>query len=120
MPGSVCSADQVAAETADADKLVSAWLAALTREGLLRAGEAPDPAAFTAALYAYLAKTPALLISVSLAEAAGELRSQNMPGTTTEYPNWRVPLCGPDGAPILLEDLAESDTVRAVARAVAR
>ena len=110
----------VAAETADADKLVSAWLAALTREGLLRAGEAPDPAAFTAALYAYLAKTPALLISVSLAEAAGELRSQNMPGTTTEYPNWRVPLCGPDGAPILLEDLAESDTVRAVARAVAR
>jgi 4-alpha-glucanotransferase len=110
----------IAAERADANKLVSAWLAALTREGLLQAGEAPDPVAFTAALYAYLAKTPALLISVSLAEAAGELRAQNMPGTTTEYPNWCVPLCGPDGAPVLLEDLAGSDAVRAVVSAVAR
>jgi 4-alpha-glucanotransferase len=110
----------IAAERADANKLVSAWLAALTREGLLQAGAAPDPVAFTAALYAYLAKTPALLISVSLAEAAGELRAQNMPGTTTEYPNWCVPLCGPDGAPVLLEDLAGSEAVRAVISAVAR
>jgi 4-alpha-glucanotransferase len=109
-----------AAERADSDKLVSSWLAALAREGLLRPGETPDPAGFTTALYGYLARTPALLVSVSLAEAAGERRSQNMPGTTNEYPNWRLPLCGPDGTPIMLEDLAESDSVRAVAQAVAR
>jgi 4-alpha-glucanotransferase len=71
------------------------------------------------ALYGYLAKTPALMIGVSLAEAVGERHSQNMPGTTTEYPNWRMPLCGPDGEPVLLEDLPSIPLVRAVAGAVA-
>jgi 4-alpha-glucanotransferase len=42
-----------------------------------------------------------------------------MPGTCDEYPNWKLPLCGPDGQPVLLEDLATSDRVRAVARAAA-
>ena len=73
--------------------------------------------AFTAALYGYLARTPALLIGVNLAEAAGETRSQNMPGTSTEYPNWMLPLCGPYGEPVLLEDLSASARVRAVAEA---
>jgi len=104
-------------ERAEADKAVDAWLAALAREGLLAPDTRPDPDTFTAALYGYLAKTPALLIGVSLAEAAGERRSQNMPGTVNEYPNWRLPLCGPDGEPVLLEDLPSSDRVRAVARA---
>jgi 4-alpha-glucanotransferase len=40
-----------------------------------------------------------------------------MPGTHDEYPNWKLPLCGPDGTPVLLEDLATSARVRAVARA---
>jgi 4-alpha-glucanotransferase len=70
------------------------------------------------ALYAYLAKTPAKLIGVNLAEAAGETRSQNMPGTCDEYPNWKLPLCGPDGEPVMLEDLAASRRVQAVAAAV--
>ena len=59
----------------------------------------PTADEFTVALYGYLAKTPALLIGVNLAEAAGETRSQNMPGTCDEYPNWKLPLCGPDGEP---------------------
>jgi 4-alpha-glucanotransferase len=105
-------------ERAEADKSVDAWLAALVREGLLPPGQRPDAAAFTAALYGYLAKTPALLIGVSLAEAVGERRSQNMPGTTTEYPNWRVPLGGPDGDPVFLDDLPAHPGVRAVARSV--
>ena len=37
---------------------------------------------------------PAMLVGVSLAEAAGERRPQNMPGTVDEYPNWRIPLAG--------------------------
>jgi 4-alpha-glucanotransferase len=69
------------------------------------------------ALYGYLAKTPATLIGVNLAEAVGETRSQNMPGTCDEYPNWKLPLCGPDGAPVLLEDLATSPLVQSVAQA---
>jgi 4-alpha-glucanotransferase len=106
-----------AEERAEADKALEAWLGALAREGLLAPGTRPDADTFTVALYAYLARTPALLIGVNLAEAAGERRSQNMPGTTTEYPNWRLPLCGPDGSPVLLEDLPSSDRIRAAARA---
>ncbi len=106
-------------ERAEADKALAAWFGALAREGLLPPGTWPGADAFTVALYGYLARTPALLIGVSLAEAAGERRAQNMPGTVTEYPNWQLPLCGPDGEPVLLDDLPASGRVRAVARAAA-
>ena len=104
-------------ERAESDRTVNDWIAALVSEGLLPSDKRPSADEFTVALYGYLAKTPAKLIGVNLAEAAGETRSQNMPGTCDEYPNWKLPLCGPDGEPVLLEDLATSDRVRAVARA---
>ena len=107
-----------AEERAEAAQAVGDWLRALVGEGLLPDTN-PGPDAFTVALYGYLAKTPALMIGVSLAEAVGERRSQNMPGTTTEYPNWRLPLCGPDGEPVLLEDIPAIPLVGAVAGAVA-
>ena len=108
-----------AEERAAAERAVGEWLGALVQEGLLPPDVRPDADSFTAALYGYLARTPALLIGVSLAEAAGERRSQNMPGTITEYPNWRLPLCGPDGSPVLLDDLPSSARVCTVARAAA-
>jgi 4-alpha-glucanotransferase len=104
-------------ERAESDRTVNDWIAALVSEGLLPSDKRPSADEFTVALYGYLAKTPAKLIGVNLAEAAGETRSQNIPGTCDEYPNWKLPLCGPDGEPVLLEDLAASDRVRAVARA---
>jgi 4-alpha-glucanotransferase len=104
-------------ERAESDRTVGDWIGALVSEGLLPSDKRPSADEFTVALYGYLAKTPAKLIGVNLAEAAGETRSQNMPGTCEEYPNWKLPLCGPDGEPVLLEDLATSDRVRAVARA---
>jgi 4-alpha-glucanotransferase len=110
-------AEERAAAHADAAR----WLAMLAREGLLPGAASPSaPTAeeFTVALYAYLTRTPAMLIGVSLAEAAGERRPQNMPGTVDEYPNWRIPLTGRDGEPVLLEDLPAHRGVRAVARAV--
>ncbi|HEX4289566.1 MAG TPA: 4-alpha-glucanotransferase [Trebonia sp.] len=111
-----------AQERAEAAKLVDDWIAALVGQGLLPASAAlvrPSADEFTVALYGYLALTPALMIGVNLAEAAGEVRPQNMPGTSTEYPNWKLPLCGPSGEPVLLEDLALDDRVRRVARAAA-
>jgi 4-alpha-glucanotransferase len=107
-----------AAERADAGRTVDDWIGACVSQGLLPAGRRPTADEFTVALYGYLAKTPARLIGVNLAEAVGETRSQNMPGTCDEYPNWKLPLCGPEGEPVLLEDLATSDHVRKVARAV--
>jgi 4-alpha-glucanotransferase len=105
-----------AAARADADR----WVTMLAREGLLpgASGTHPSPEQFTVALYDYLTRTPALLIGVSLADAAGERRPQNMPGTVDEYPNWRIPLTDSEGKPVLLEDLPAHPGVRAVAEAV--
>ena len=53
------------------------WIGALVAQGLLPEGERPSADAFTTALYGYLARTPALMIGVNLAEAAGETRSRS-------------------------------------------
>ena len=110
-------AEERAAAHAEMDR----WLAMLAREDLLpqpARTRGPSPEEFTVALYAYLTRTPAVLIGVSLAEAAGERRPQNMPGTVDEYPNWRIPLADADGQPVLLDDLPAHAGVRAVAQAV--
>ena len=57
------------------------------------------------ALHAFILQTPSALLGVALADAVGERRTQNQPGTADEYPNWRIPLCGPDGEAVLLDDL---------------
>ena len=107
-----------AVERSAAAAAVSAWRDTLAGQGLLPAGRDPAPAEFTTALYAYLARTPAALIGVSLTDAIGDRRPQNMPGTISEYPNWRVPLCDGEGRAVLLEDLPGRRDVRAVATAV--
>ncbi len=108
-------------ERLDAAAAVAAWRDMLAGMGLLpaaAAGGSPDIAEMTAALYGFLARTPARLISVSLADAVGDRRPQNMPGTSDEYPNWRLPLTDFDGRAVLLEDLAACPGVEAAARAV--
>ncbi|MCV7049482.1 4-alpha-glucanotransferase [Mycobacterium heidelbergense] len=92
--------DELAADRAE----LEAWMAELRRVGLLGEGE-DDPEHVVLALYRYLARTPSRLLGVALPDAVGDRRTQNQPGTTDEYPNWRVPLTGPDGRPVLLEDL---------------
>jgi 4-alpha-glucanotransferase len=105
-------------ERADAEQTMAAWRDALAREGLLPAGGSPGLADQVVALYAYLARTPSALIGVSLPDAVGQRRPQNVPGTTGEYPNWRIPLADGDGRPVLLEDLAGHPGLRAIAAAV--
>ena len=62
-------------------------------------------------------RTPqAVLASPAVdADAVGDRRTQNQPGTLDEYPNWRVPLTGPDGRPMLLEEVFTSARVAALA-----
>ena len=107
-----------AEERAAAHAEMAGWLTMLAGQGLLPRQARPSPEEFTTALYGYLTRTPAVLIGVSLADAAGERRPQNMPGTVDEYPNWRIPLTGADGSPVLLDDLPAHRGVRAVADAV--
>ena len=92
-----------AEEFADHDTEQAAWLAELRRVGVL--GAQADEQDVVVALYRYLCRTPSRLLALALTDAVGEHRTQNQPGTTDEYPNWRVPLAGPDGAPMLLEDV---------------
>lgn len=70
------------------------------------------------ALYAFTALTPSTLLGVALVDAVGERRTQNQPGTVDEYPNWRVPLAGPDGRPVLIDDLPANERFAALVRAI--
>jgi len=108
----------VETERAAAAQTLAHWQSALQRDGLLsHGGPPPGPAEFTVALYGFLSLTPSLLIGVSLADGVGDVRTQNIPGTSTEYPNWQIPLCDADGQAVLIEDLGQiallADTVTA-------
>jgi len=103
-------------EVDEADR--SAWLAEVRSRGLLPADA--DVERTVRALHEYIALTPARLLCVALVDAVGDRRTQNQPGTTNEYPNWRVPLSGPDGKPMLLEDVMQSARVVALADTVRR
>jgi 4-alpha-glucanotransferase len=99
---------------------LASWLAELRRVGLLGddvdVQDGPEPVVL--ALYRYLGRTPSRLLGVALTDAVGDRRTQNQPGTTDEYPNWRVPLTGPDGRPVLLEDVFTDRRAATLAEAV--
>lgn len=96
-------------ELADDRAAQAAWLSELRRVGLLPTqddpGAEPDADTVILALHRYLGRTPSKLLALSLADAVGDLKTQNQPGTSDEYPNWRVPLRGPDGRQRLVEDV---------------
>ncbi len=96
---------------------------ARTAWGEVVAGDDPaghDAALRTAveALYGYLARSRARLINVALTDLVGDRRIQNQPGTAWEYPNWRIPLSGPDGRPVLLESALADGRAAALAAVV--
>jgi 4-alpha-glucanotransferase len=103
-------------EMADDQAWQEEWLAELRRVGLL--GAEADEEDVTLALYRYLGRTRSRLLALALTDAVGEHRTQNQPGTTDEYPNWRVPLAGPDGAPLLLEDIVTDRRAALLAEAL--
>lgn len=70
------------------------------------------------ALHRYLAQAPSRLLGVSLVDCVGERRIQNQPGTSTEYPNWRVPLADAAGHPVSVEDIASDARTARLLRAV--
>jgi len=106
-------AEEAAADAAEQDAL----LGSVRERGLLRAGAGSRET--VEALHRLVAATPARLVGVALTDAVGDLRAQNQPGTSREYPNWRLPLTDADGRPVLLEDVATAERVRSLARAVA-
>ena len=88
----------------------------LVERGLLRPGAPRSDV--VEALHRFLSWTPAKLLGVAVPDLTGDQRTMNQPGTDEEYPNWRLPLAGPDGKPVLLEDLMTSRWARRLARCV--
>jgi 4-alpha-glucanotransferase len=80
----------------------------LEDEGVLAPGERSVPA-IVAALYGFLARTPAMLVAATLEDALEAPDRPNVPGTTDQRPNWSLPL------PVLLDDLAADPRVRRLA-----
>lgn len=76
----------------------------LRAEGLLEPGD--DVERTVIALHQHLARTPSLLLGVSLVDCVGESRIQNQPGTDEEHPNWRIPLADAEGRAVDVDDLA--------------
>ncbi len=105
-------ADEIAADEAER----GAWTDELRSRGLLDSD--PSVEETVRALHEYLTLTPARLLNVALPDAVGDRRTQNQPGTTDEYPNWRVPLAGPAGEPMMLEDVLRSSRARSLATVV--
>ncbi|MFH8252864.1 4-alpha-glucanotransferase [Microbacterium sp. B2969] len=103
-----------AAAAAERDRM----LATLRERGLI--GAEASEQQIVEALHVLLTASPSLLLGVALVDAVGERRVQNQPGTHREYPNWQVPLAGPDGRAVLIEDLATDDRFAGLTRTVDR
>jgi 4-alpha-glucanotransferase len=97
----------------------SSWVRLLVERGWLPAGAEHDVDAVVLALHRALAATPSRLLGVALTDVVGDVRAMNQPGTDDEYPNWRYPLAGGDGSPVLLEDLFTLARAQQLADAVA-
>jgi 4-alpha-glucanotransferase len=105
-------------ELASHERDLAAWLHALRERGLI--GADADTDSVVEGLHRYLAQSPSRLLAISLADAVGDRRAQNQPGTDQEYPNWRVPLCDAAGSPVLVEDLGAVPLLARLVATVAR
>ncbi|NOV96704.1 4-alpha-glucanotransferase [Isoptericola halotolerans] len=95
----------------------NAAVAVLAGQGLV--SDNPSEREVVEALHRYLRRSAAALVGVQLVDAVGERRSQNQPGTDTEYPNWKVPLGDSAGNVVLVEDLFDNARLRSLFAAVA-
>jgi 4-alpha-glucanotransferase len=95
-------------EQADQEEQRDSLCRLLEDEGLLAPGER-SVEAIVAALYGFLARTPAMLVAATLEDAVEAPDRPNVPGTIDQRPNWSLPL------PVLLDDLAADPRVRRLA-----
>jgi len=89
---------------------------ALRERGLV--GDQPSERELVEALHRFLLAAPSVLVGVSLADAVGERRAQNQPGTDREYPNWRVPLADSAARLVGVDELFEHQRLRSLVAAL--
>jgi 4-alpha-glucanotransferase len=97
---------QLARQRSDRERDRNLMIRALAANGMLQDVPADDASRVPAmthdlccAIYRYLSASPSKLLLVSLDDMIGTLDQQNLPGTVSEYPNWR------QKTPLLLEEI---------------
>lgn len=107
--------DVKAASFKQREKDRRALVRTLKREGLLPPS-VPDDSTLSfeimVAAYRYIARTPSLLMLLSIEDVAGEMEQANLPGTLDEHPNWQRTLS------LALERLKDDERLHSLARAV--
>lgn len=88
-------------ERAAHERQIRNWTDAMLAAGVIREG-AGGPQ-LVAGLYRLLGRSPSRLLSLPLVDAVGDNIAQNQPGTSDEYPNWRMPLRDSHGATVLVD-----------------
>ena len=66
------------------------------------------------AMHKMLLHSPSVLLQAALVDGVGETRSQNQPGTSSEYRNWRVPLAGPDHKVVHTDEVFDLPRVKSL------
>ena len=79
-------------------------------------GDDPSERELVEALHRLVLASPSVLVGISLADAVGERRTQNQPGTDQEYPNWKVPLADPAQNLVPVDELFDNVRLRSLVR----
>ena len=66
------------------------------------------------AMHKMLLRSPSVLLQAALVDGVGETRSQNQPGTSSEYCNWRVTLAGPDHKVVHTDEVFDLPRVKSL------
>lgn len=72
------------------------------------------------AMHVMLRDSPSVLVQAALVDGVGEHRTQNQPGTSWEYPNWRIPLADETGRVVHTEEVFDLPRVQSLAAALNR
>lgn len=72
------------------------------------------------AMHVMLRDSPSVLVQAALVDGVGEHRTQNQPGTSWEYPNWRIPLADETGRVVHTEEVFDLSRVQSLAAALNR
>lgn len=70
------------------------------------------------AMHVMLRDAPSVLVQAALVDGVGEHRTQNQPGTSWEYPNWRIPLADETGRVVHTEEVFDLPRVQSLAAAL--
>ncbi|KAB7789635.1 4-alpha-glucanotransferase [Bifidobacterium leontopitheci] len=102
------ASDHVAADNVTADNVTNETAAVAANEQ-----------AIIEAMHAALLSAPSVLLQATIADAVGERRVQNQPGTSDEYPNWRIPLCDGSGRVVHTDEVFSLPRVQSLCHVMA-